>query len=392
MASYTGVGLCQVAMTYIGTPYSKLDCSKFVRAAIQKYCGKNIGNNCKSQLANFRSKYPSLVKECGGGTVNKKDVKAGDLIYKMNYDGGSQNHVMISDGKGGVIESSGGFGAVRYKSPYSWAYKGVTAIVRLFEPGGTVNIKPSGGGSGSSSSGSSSGNTPSEGNTDGSSGGSSVKPSIESTKNPDYSYILAGGLNLSNIDTYKKTMEGYLSQIKGTSKVNKILGGLSVNGLSVGYIIDLTHNKYMRFILQEFDDTVEASYESITIPGRSAEVSSYNYTSGKSIPVSMDLMAGTGFYTGSNPTTSLHKDISFLQSLVYPDYSASLVNPPPVVLAYLGPSTSIKGVVTNVSVKYLKPYTTTGIPMRAQITVTIKQSTEYPPDYKDILNKTSASY
>ena len=225
MASYTGVGLCQVAMTYIGTPYSKLDCSKFVRAAIQKYCGKNIGNNCKSQLANFRSKYPSLVKECGGGTVNKKDVKAGDLIYKMNYDGGSQNHVMISDGKGGVIESSGGFGAVRYKSPYSWAYKGVTAIVRLFEPGGSLNMKPSGGGSGSSS-GSSSGNTPSEGNTDGSSGGSSVKPSIESTKNPDYSYILAGGLNLSSVDTYKKTMEGYLSQIKGTSNVNKILGGL----------------------------------------------------------------------------------------------------------------------------------------------------------------------
>lgn len=392
MASYTGAGLCQVAMTYIGTPYSKLDCSKFVRAAIKKYCGKDIGNNCKSQIANFRSKYPSLVKECGGGTVNKKDVKAGDLIYKMNYDGGSQHHVMISDGKGGVIESSGGFGAVRYKSPYSWAYKGVTAIVRLFEPGGSLNIKPSGGGSGSSSSGSSSGNTPSEGNTDGSSGGSSVKPSIESTKNPDYSYILAGGLNLSNVDTYKKTMEGYLSQIKGTSKVNKVLGGLSVNGLSIGYIIDLTHNKYMRFILQEFDDTVEASYESITIPGRSAEVSSYNYTQGKSIPVTMDLMAGTGFYTGSDPTTSLHKDISFLQSLVYPDYSASLVNPPPVVLAYLGPSTSIKGVVTNVSVKYLKPYTITGIPMRAQITVTIKQSTEYPPDYKDILNKTSASY
>ena len=392
MASYTGAGLCQVAMTYIGTPYSTLDCSKFVRAAIKKYCGKDIGSNCKSQIANFRSKYPSLVKECGGGTVNKKNVKAGDLIYKMNYDGGSQHHVMISDGKGGVIESSGGYGSVRYKSPYSWAYKGVTAIVRLFEPGGPVSITPPSGGGGSSSIGSSSGSTPSEGNTDGSSGGSSVRPSIESTSNPDYSYILAGGLNLSSVDTYKKTMEGYLSQIRGTSNVNKILGGLPVNGLSVGYIIDLTHNKYMRFILQEFDDTVEASYENITIPGRSAEVSSYNYTQGKSIPVSMELMAGTGFYTGSDPTTALHKDISFLQSLVYPDYSASLVNPPPVVLAYLGPSTSIKGVVTNVSVKYLKPYTTTGIPMRAQIVVTIKQSTEYPPDYKDILNKTSASY
>ena len=388
----TGADFFNKAKSYVGKiTYShsnsgtKYDCSGFVRMVLKQF-KVDPGSNCEKQLAYWRKKHKSKVTERGGGTVKGSSLKAGDLIYKMNYSG-SSDHVMIADGKGGVVESSSGAGGVRYKKNYSWAYKGVTATVSVFGAGGKADTSGGSSGGGSSSSAMSEEEAAAAeafGSEGSATGGTSV------TYNPDYSYLLSGGLPLTNVDSYKGVVETYLSMIKGGSSVT--VEEVKLSSTNIGYIIDLSNNKTMKFILPEFSDNVGANYDNIIIPGRSADIPSYSNTQSRNIPIELHLYAGTGLYTGNNAVEDMLKDISFLQSLCYPDYSSGIVVPPPMVMAYLGPSTIIKGIVTDVNVNYMKPYTTSGKPMRADVTVTIKQATDYPADLHDVRSKNTASY
>ena len=382
---YTGSGLCSYCQRYIGTSYSKMDCSTFVRASVKGYCGKDITRSCKTQLNFFRTKYPSMVMECNGQNINSNYCKAGDLIYKMNYNG-SSNHVMIADGSGGVYESSNGAMQVRHKTPYAWAYKSVTAVVRIF--GNTSS--PASQSTGTATTGSGAGRSDviaSEGvNT------SSGSTSAQTETNPDYSYLLAGGLNLNSVDTYKSTVENYLSKIKGTSLSSNLLESVTLENTNVGYVIDLKNNTSMKFFIPEHNDSVTAKYDYVSIPGRSSDIPSYDSTESRELSFDIEMFAGIGFYKGNNPVDSMYRDIAFLQSLVYPIYSSKIVTPPPMVLVYLGPGTIIKGLITTVNPSYKKPIHVDGRFMRATVSVTVHQTSDYPADLTDVRNKTFSSY
>lgn len=127
-------------MKYLGTPYeygssrnndSTFDCSDFVRTAIKNALGLTIPSSSRDQGDYVRDKGPT--------TTNWKNLKRGDLMFFMSYDGTSASnyrdkdnyderitHVAIYLGDGKMIhtysESSGG---VRIDSIGSnhWEYR-----------------------------------------------------------------------------------------------------------------------------------------------------------------------------------------------------------------------------------------------------------------------------
>lgn len=423
-----GTDILNMARSCIGKKYGsyynghRMDCSGLVRYCLTKLCsvsGSALGGGCKQQWEYFTGRhhkgtvlYQASSMLGKGKNISTSKVKAGDLLYKFNYDNSGNHHVMIANGKGGTVDASGGAGQVREKQPYSWAYKEVGLWVRMDEDGSsnattTTNLsnetsKPSTS-TKSSTSNLSSGNvqdsassspvvaatTDEEGDPEGDEGSSSAN--VSSTTQYDYSYVLAGGLPLTSVDTYKGAMTKILSEI--SSKKNLVFNGATLKGHALGYLYDLTNGGSFKFILPEFSESYQANYDAITIPGRSSDVQSYSSTSSPSRTVSLQLMAGEGLYNyGASSEDALLNDIAFLKSLCYPDYQSSIVKPPPIVLLYLGPSSVLKGVVTTCTVNGKKPYTVDGKPMYFEVSFTVVQATDNPPDYKDIRNKSSVAY
>lgn len=412
--AYRGQELVQIFRTLIGKSYESryenftLDCTGSVCYCLYKALGikkDDIGTGCRQHWEYFTLKrhkgtvlYKSSSRDThkSGMNVPTSKVKAGDLLYKFNYDNSSNHHVVMATGSGyGTIDASGGAGVVREKSSYEWAFKDVDLWVRMYEDGETTGTTVTSPSLGTEINAGSGGGTPT-----GSTGEVSQSPvinifdpstgSTSSTTSYDYSYLLAGGLPLTSVDVYKGAMTKILSEIRagGASQIS----GVSVANKALGFVSDLTHGGQFKFILPEFSEEYTANYETISIPGRSSDIQSYSSTSSPSRSVSLQLMAGEGLYTGSNPIESMQKDIAFLKSLAYPDYSSSIVSPPPIVLVYLGPTSIIKGVITAVSVNYHKPYTTEGEPMYAEVSFTVVQASDDPPDYKDVRNRSTTSY
>ena len=398
--AYKGNDIVTQARTCLGKSYGTwyaghyMDCTGLVVYSCQK-AGLNVsrskmGGGCKqhweyfnksSHVGNVLFKSSSHMTHGTGKKITKSQVKAGDLLYKFNYDNSGNSHVVIAtNSSGGTIDASGGAGVVREKSSYDWAFQDVDLWVRMYEDGATSTTETE----------------PAIPTVD--DGGSSPvittvdtdTGDVTSTISYDYSYLLAGGLPLTNVDVYKGTMETMLKQIQ--SSQSYLVNGTYLAGSSSGFIYDLTHGGSFRFILPEISEEFSANYETISIPGRSSEVHSYNNTASQTRSISLDLMAGTGLYISTDPVGDMQKDIAFLKSLLYPDYSSSVVRPPAMVLAYLGPSSIIKGVITTLSVNYKKPYTVAGIPMRAEITIGITQASDDPADYIDMRQRKTVSY
>lgn len=418
--AYKGEEIVELARTCLGKTYGsyynghRMDCSGLVRYCLVKKLGVSssaLGGGCKQQWAYFTGRshkgnvlYQSSQYAGAKGTgknISTSKVKAGDLLYKFNYDNTGNHHVVIAtNSRGGTIDASGGAGKVREQSSYSWAFQDVDLWVRMYEDGAQAetttssakkeSTKPAATSSGS-------GKTPvSSGDIQEPSDSSPVISSIDneesvaSSVSYDYSYVLAGGLPLTSVDTYKGAMNKVLSQIQ--SSANIVFNGVSVKGQSLGFLYDLTHGGSFKFILPEFSESYQANYESITIPGRSSDIQSYHGTSSPSRTVNLQLMAGEGLYKGSDPVADLHRDIAFVKSLHYPDYQSSIELPPPIVLLYLGPTSILKGVVTTCTVNAKKPYTVDGKPMYVELQFTVVQASDNPPDYRDIRSQSAVAY
>lgn len=423
-----GQDILSLARTCIGKKYGsyynghRMDCSGLVRYCLTKLCGVSssaLGGGCKQQWEYFTGKhhkgtvlYQASSMLGKGKNISTSKVKAGDLLYKFNYDNSGNHHVMIANGKGGTVDASGGAGQVREKQPYSWAYKEVGLWVRMDEDGSqaatkTTNVQTETSKSSTSTSSSTSNlsssskvqeaadsspvvtsTTDEEGDPEGDVG--SASENVTETVQYDYSYVLAGGLPLTSVDTYKGAMTKILSQINNSS--NLVFNGVTVKGSSLGFLYDLTHGGSFKFFLPEIQESYTANYESITIPGRSSDVQSYHGTASPTRTVQLQLMAGEGLYKGSDPVTDLYKDIAFVKSLCYPDYQSSIVKPPAIVLLYLGPESIIKGVVTSVTVNEKKPFTVDGRSMYVTLSFTVTQASDNPADYKDVRSKSSVAY
>jgi len=174
------------------------------------------------------------------------------------------------------------------------------------------------------------------------------------------------------------------------AKVASRLSELSTTGFDYGYLIDITHNEEFRFYIPEFSEQAGAQWSDVEIRGRSVSVKSYESTNSRVVSLSLDLYAGVGLYAPNSGESKeetldrMYKDINFVKSLEYPDYSNPIIKPPPTVHLILGPTLSIVGVISNVSVEHLKPFDEQKRAMYVKLNFTVTQIAVNPPDYRDI--------
>lgn len=379
----TGAQLIAEARKHKGKLYiwgkhgpDSFDCSGFTYYVVNKVFGKKVLNSTGA-----RHQLPQMQKAGKILYLPPKQWQAGDLVFikdpsvNPSY---AATHVGFALGNGstGFIHASSSKKMVVEQAEYNYAKKYFVGLARITaSAGGNVGVDPNTGSGGSDSSGGSS-SSPST--------GSFTQPPTSDTATQNITVsdnwqVLAGGLPLTSIDTYKGIMDSTLASI-------------TAGGTNRGYLVDLTNGGRFDFILPEFSEGNSANYDQISIPGRSSEVMSYTTTAGRKVSVNLELFAGEGLYTGSDPIRDLQQDVAFVKSLAYPNYQGSIVLPPPVVLCYLGPELIIKGVVTSVSTEYKKPYTVDGIPMRVNLSIDITQTSDNPADVFDMRNRNSRSY
>ena len=166
------------------------------------------------------------------------------------------------------------------------------------------------------------------------------------------------------------------------------LENVQKSGFDYGYLIDLTHGGEFKFYLPDsFTEQAGVNWQDIDIIGRSVSVKAYNSTNSRSITIDLDLYASAGLYEDrSDPVGQLHKDLFFLKSLEYPDYSTAIVRPPATVQLILGSAINLVGVVSSVSIQHMKPLDSQNRSMYVKATFTVIQISNNPPDYSDIRN------
>lgn len=171
--------------------------------------------------------------------------------------------------------------------------------------------------------------------------------------------------------------------------LSESLSRLSAAGQGYGYLIDITHDREFKFYIPEFQESAGVNWESISIPGRSVEIHSYNTTNSRKITISLDLYAGVGLYTSDaydDVVGAIHKDANFVKSLEYPDYDLSITRPPATVHLILGSAVSLEGIVEDVNVEHMKPLDSQGRSMYLKLSFTVTQDVLDPPGYRDIRN------
>lgn len=350
-----GSAIVEEARKHIGKPYkwggqgeSNFDCSGLVYYVYKKVV--NLGWERLTSYGQYTYKDAKVVK----GTW-----KAGDLVFFVNTRQTGKNpnisHVGIATGNGDSIIHCDPVRGVEEISlaralTYSPYYHSTKRILADNETSETE---------------------------------SQFTPEETSESASAYDELVFSGL------TYSEASDRYLTDslaIRDT--INTTEGGTKY-----GYLVDLTNGGEFRFIVPEYDESVKANWENTTIMGRSAEIVSYSSTSSRSLSISLELIAGAGLYVGNGDRVdAMHKDIAFVKSLEYPDYSKAIAFPPPVVYLYLNEKTQLKGVVSSVDVKYKKPYDSRNRPMFADLSFTVTQVSENPPDYRDIRTGADNSY
>ena len=167
----------------------------------------------------------------------------------------------------------------------------------------------------------------------------------------------------------------------------------SSEGYEYGYLIDLSNKnlegvdrKEFRFYIPEFTESAGANWSDIDIPGRSVSIKSYNSTNSRVINISLELFAGEGLYedTSKDIVGEMHKDIHFVQSLEYPNYEGTLVEPPPTVQLILGSNINMLGIVNNVNVSHHKPVDAQNRSMYVTLSFSVTQVDANPPGLKEI--------
>lgn len=170
-------------------------------------------------------------------------------------------------------------------------------------------------------------------------------------------------------------------------KINANLSRVTATGFDYGYLIDLTHGGEFKFYVPEFSESAGVNWQDVEIIGRSVTVKAYNHTSSRKITLNLDLFAGEGVYefdSEEEAMTKLHKDVNFLKSLEYPDYSNPIVRPPSTVQLILGANINLVGVIESVTVDNKKPLDAQNRSMYVSVAINFAQTAIDPPDYLDI--------
>lgn len=361
-----GLAIVEEAKKYLGMPYTwggstpstSFDCSGYTYHCYKVGAGYNW-----SRMSAYAQYKLCLSK---GTRVSLGSLSAGDLVF---FEGGTRyvgnpniTHVGIATGNGTEMINAQSAG-IKYSNITSWSSPKFHSAYRLLATSETSCATCTGSGVDNSIS------------PDTQVGSATANPSIGSS---------AGLAYLSSIDTYKDIMMEELQEI-------------SAEGYDYGYLIDLTYGGEFKFYIPDYGKNLSVSYSPITILGRSVPVQAYQSSGPTSVSLKLDLMAGAGLYSGGtlsdeDMVENMHNDIAFVESLLYPDYSKAYVQPPSIVLLSLGPKMTLKGIVTSVNTDYMKPFTTNNTPMYCQLSFTVTQLSDVPPDLSDIRLRTSTSY
>lgn len=347
--------IIQEAKKHLGRPYvwggsspsTSFDCSGFVYYVYKTAINYNWSRTTAyQQWKNY------------GTSVSSSNLMAGDLVFFTDtYSAGTTpniSHVGIATGNGTEFIHCASTPGVALETLSNSYYKQhFYAAKRLLSSSET----------GYSSSGGSS------------SGGDYVNAGIEDIS-----------LSKTYINTYNEEVAAALEYIESQNAAD-----YKSSKSMYGYIIDLVHGGEFKFYVPEYEISTRPQWDSQNILGRSTSIKGYNSTESKSIALKLELIAGAGLYSrGRSPrndrVADMLDDIAFIESLAYPDYSKSIVLPPPVILLYLSPTVKMKGIIGDVNVSYKKPYDTSLRPMMADLSFTVTHVTETPPDYYDVRN------
>lgn len=277
--------------------------------------------------------------------IDRNQVCAGDLLFYKQSNSSSEEltHVAIANGAGGRIHAKGSaYGIVEEEGLGS-----PTHILRLLSDAETSQLSSSDAIDGD------------------------LAPGLDPT-----SY-----LHLTTYDPYSQTVLSNLSRMQA-------------EGYDYGYLIDMSTDDKgeFKFYVPEFTEQAGAHWSTIDIRGRSVSVQSYDNTASRNITVSLDLYAGVGLYaptsteSGEDTVSRLHRDLYFVKSLEYPDYTHVITRPPATVHLILGSAINMVGVVSNVIVEHLKPLDQYNRSMYAKLSFTVTQTAVNPIDYRDVRN------
>lgn len=348
-----GQQIAATAISKIGCPYSQ-DADKrlgpdiFDCSGLAIYCYKQAGIDLKggNSIGIYNTYKDSAT------VVSADDIRAGDLIFYTNTVDTDRvppiTHVAIATGDGYMIEAAGtDKGVIKSKiwgTPYT--------ILRILSDSETSK-------------------------------GSYDYESL-STQFGNYVSNIPSYGNLNSVDPY-------------ASKLRNNLEKVTAEGYDYGYLIDVTYGGSFKFYIPEFSESAGSKWSTINIIGRSVEILSYEYTSSRTVNVSLDLFAGAGLYELSpeeDQTTDivgkLHSDMNFLKSLEYPDYTSAIVRPPAAVHLLLGAAFNMLGVVSDVDIEHLKPVDETNRAMHVKASFKVTQIAVDPPDWRDIRYATSS--
>lgn len=217
-----------------------------------------------------------------------------------------------------------------------------------------------------------------------SNGGTSLNPSVDLTV-PDSTP--APGVSTS--------VGSWVIDQSNVEHLANNLDRVSTAGYDYGYLIDLNHDRELKFYIPEFQESAGVNWDSIHIPGRSVDIHSYNTTNSRKISISLDLYAGVGLYTSDayeDVVGAIHEDANFVKSLEYPDYEMSLVKPPASVHLILGSAVNMEGIIEDVTVEHLKPLDSQNRSMYLKLSFTVTQNVLDPPGSAEIRNGITAVY
>lgn len=344
--SNLGQKIVQIAKKCVGLSYiwggemydtnmQGADCSGLVY-----YCYKEAGMDIgRGTVNSFYEKYKNTAQK-----VSTNNVSAADLLFYENNNNTSDglDHIAIANGSGGRIHAKGkAYGIVEESGLGNPAY-----ILRIL--------------------------------------------SNSETSQGVVSDTGTGGAIVEGLDP--SAYESLTSYDQDATIMSSNLSRVKAEGFDYGYLIDMTHGGEFRFYVPEFSEQAGAQWSDIEIRGRSVNVKSYESTSSRNITVSLDLYAGVGIYkatsgeSGEDTVSRLHKDMYFVKSLEYPDYTNVITRPPSVVNLILGSAINISGVISNVTVEHLKPLDQYNRAMYVKLSFTVTQTAVNPIDYTDVRN------
>jgi hypothetical protein len=139
----------------------------------------------------------------------------------------------------------------------------------------------------------------------------------------------------------------------------------------MGMILDVdspsTPGIYINVENDSITDSKDATWSPTTPMSRSAPLLGYDHSGSRNVGFSCVIAAHDG------DAIKVKKNIQFLKSFVYPDYSGEFIRPPHRIYFSYGPSVSIIGVVPSVNVTWHTMKDNSGYCIVAKVSMSITE-------------------